>query len=81
MSQDKLILAGIANNSELFDAVKKVVLEQFEEKPYPVDASDELLGQITRARCTGRQKVEEAFRTIAAYRNAPKTDAKENPAY
>lgn len=81
MTHDKATLAGIANNSELFEAVKKVVLEQFDEKSYPVDASDELLGQITRARHTGRQKVEEAFHLIASCRTAPKKETKENPAY
>ena len=75
------ILSSLANNEALFEATKKIILEHFEEVPFSEGASDELLGQITRARHVGRQKVEEAFREIASYKVVPKSEGKENPAY
>lgn len=75
------ILKGLADNEALFEAVKSTVLEQFAEVPYAEGASDELLGQITRARLVGRQKVEAAFRTIASHKTVPQSTATNNPAY
>ena len=78
---NRAILKNIADNQELFEAVKKTVLDQFENMPYSERASDELLGQITRARYVGRQKVEEAFAEIARHKLIPKPEPKDNPAY
>ena len=78
---NKEVLQGIANNPELLEAVKQTVLEQFAEVPFAEGASDELLGQITRARLVGRQKVESAFQAIAALKTLPQNMDKENPAY
>ena len=78
---NKDVLKGLANNEALFEATKKIILEHFEEVPFSEGASDELLGQITRARHVGRQKVEEAFRKIASYKTIPKSPDKGNPAY
>jgi len=75
------VLKGIANNPDLLEAVKQTVLDQFVEIPYAEGASDELLGQITRARLVGRQKVEAAFHAIAALKTLPQTMDSENPAY
>lgn len=81
MSDRKATLKGIADNKELFEAVKATVLEQFAEVPYAEGASDELLGQITRARLVGRKKVEDAFRGIEVLRSIKPPTDKENPAY
>lgn len=82
LDETKSTLRGIADNKELFEAVKATVLEQFAEVPYAEGASDELLGQITRARLVGRQKVEAAFRDIAACAsNKEMSPKKENPVY
>ena len=81
MLKDKETLRGLADNEALFEAVKSVVLEQFAEVPYAEGASDELLGQITRARYVGRQKVEAAFSAIAQCKTVPEVDTKDNPAY
>lgn len=78
---NKEILKGIADNEALFTAVRDLVLSYFSEIPYAEGASDELLGQITRARYVGRQKVESAFREIEQYKTAPKTVDKDNPAF
>jgi len=79
--QDKTILSSLADNEALLLAVKDAVLQQFAEVPYAEGASDELLGQITRARYVGRQKVEEAFRIIAQCKTLSEVPAKDNPAY
>lgn len=78
---NKEILKGIANNPELLEAVKQTVLEQFAEVIFREDVSDELLGQVTRVRLVGRQKVEAAFQAIAALKTLPQNIDKENPAY
>ena len=75
------ILSQLARNQTLFDATKAKVLEHFNEIPFSEGASDELLGQITRARHVGRQKVEAAFRDIASFKVIHKVENKENPAY
>lgn len=75
------ILEILANNEALLKAVKAEVLKQFEEVPYAEGASDELLGQITRARVVGRQKVEAAFHAIEQLKTAPEPTAKDVPAY
>ncbi len=62
------ILKNIADNPALFEAVKAMVLLHFEDIPYSEGASDELLGQIFRARQVGRQKVEDAFKEIEAHK-------------
>lgn len=74
------ILKAIADNQALFDEVKRVLLQEFDEIPYGDGASDELLGQVTRARITGRRMVEEAFRKIAAHRTPPVHPEKQNGA-
>ncbi|MBP9771419.1 MAG: hypothetical protein KBD16_00630 [Candidatus Pacebacteria bacterium] len=79
---DNPILKNIADNSELLSAVKEVVLGYFNEGPYSDGASDELLGQITRARISGRKKVEDAFLKIASMKTIQKpTEEPQNPAY
>ena len=73
------ILKGLADNEALFQAVKETVLKQFTEVPYAEGASDELLGQITRARLVGRSKVELAFREIANYKSTGERVDKDEP--
>lgn len=75
------ILTVLADNEALFQATKEAVLKQFEEVPYAEGASDELLGQITRARIVGRQKVEAAFSQIGNMKTTPELTEKENPAF
>lgn len=77
----KSILTNIADNKDLFNAVKETVLKHFEETPYAEGASDELLGQITRARISGRKRVEIAFTEIQSHQSTAPLTEKENPAY
>ena len=78
---DQNILQSLANNEALYDAVKSTVLKHFEDLPYQEGASDELLGQITRARIVGRKLVEQAFLDIAKHKTNPESKPVENPAY
>ena len=77
----KNILQGFAEDQNLMDAVKEVILKHFAEVPYAEGASDELLGQLTRARMVGRTKINEAFKEIASYKVVPKPEVPQNPAY
>ena len=81
MSKENNVLTVLANNPTLLEAVKKVVLDRFAEVPYAEGASDELLGQITRARYVGRQRVEAAFLEISSFKSVKEKSAPENPAY
>lgn len=78
---DKSILTGLADNEALFQATKDVLLKHFAEVPYAEGASDELLGQLTRARIVGRQKVEAAFLEISTHKTVPVLTEKQNPGY
>lgn len=75
------ILKSLADNEALFEEVKKTVLDQFADVPYAEGASDELLGQITRARYVGRQKVEAAFSHISTFKSVKNDVDNTNPAY
>ncbi len=73
------ILTQLADNEALMEAVKQAILKRF-EIPYAESASDELLGQVTRARLVGRAAVESAFSEIASYKSKPKAEEKVNRA-
>ena len=78
----KEILRTLADNAELFAATKEAYLEAFAEQPYAEGASDELLGQITRARISGIQRVESVSRAIESCKTVKEpTTNKEIPAY
>lgn len=78
---NKELLVNIASNPELLAVVKETVLEHFAEQPFAEGASDELLGQITRARMAGIKRVGDAFREIESYRKTPEIEPKDNPVY
>lgn len=67
---DKKILSLIADNPTLFDTLKKHILDEFEVETPQADlgVTDEVLGQIFRARLVGRNKVESAFKKISTYK-------------
>jgi len=60
------LLKSLADNHELFEAVKNKITSKFtiEMNGYE-DVSNEHIGQVIRARIDGRKLVEEAFREIA----------------
>lgn len=66
------ILKIVADNQALTDALKVVILKQFDLSTISIskapEASDELIGQWVRAQIRGLQAVEEAFREIAQYK-------------
>ena len=75
-------LKAFANNPEMFEVVKRTITDAFrnDEVNTASGASDELLGQITRARLDGLRKVESVFREMERYRDAPTGEPPANPA-
>ena len=59
------LLKSLADNQELFDAVKNKILDKFTVSDVAIDNTNENIGQIVRAVIEGRKMVEEAFRDIA----------------
>jgi hypothetical protein len=77
---DKEILKVIADNPALFDTLKKVILDEFEIEAPQADlgVTDEVLGQIFRARLVGKNKVESAFKKISNYKTIESGGEKRN---
>lgn len=67
---DTEILKIVADNPSLFEALKKLILDEFEiETPQSdLGVDDVVLGQILRARLVGKNKVERAFQKIATHK-------------
>ena len=79
---ERLILKVVADNPGLSDAIKEVLLEEFMLDDERTDdaLSDEQLGRVFRARITGMQKIESAFKKIARYKSKDKDGPKINGA-
>lgn len=82
MDKDKEILKVVADNPALFEILKKVILDEFEAEAQQADlgVTDEVLGQIFRARLVGKNKVENAFKKIYTYRSIETVEEKRNEA-
>ncbi len=77
------ILKVIADNPELFEAVKETVLSKFEFSVgnLPVGISVEELGRLTLSRMEGHSLVLDAFKEIERFRSRAERGATgENPA-
>ena len=79
---DKTLLSIVADNPNLFETLKKLITDEFEISAPQSDLSvtDEVLGQIFRARLVGINKVESAFRKILTYKTVEKETEKVNMA-
>ncbi len=79
---DKTLLSIIADNPNLFETLKKLISDEFEIGTPQSDLSvtDEVLGQIFRARLVGINKVESAFRKILEYKTEKPIEEKKNMA-
>lgn len=66
----------------MFEALKDALLEEFMIEDNRTDdaLSDEQLGRVFRARITGMQKIESAFKKIARYRSRENDGPKLNGA-
>lgn len=64
------LLAIVADNPNLAEVLKKMIIAEFEiETPQSdLGVTDEVLGQIFRARLVGKNKVESAFKKILAHK-------------
>ena len=74
------ILKQLADNPDLFNAVKAVLVRQFDLDGLSTQLADESLGQVVRARLEGLRKVEEGFAEILKHRTVPKSVVPDNPA-
>lgn len=75
------ILRSFVNNKEVFEAVKEAVVGKFREEKVDTKAlSDEQIGQITRARLDGLERVEAVFREMERYRQTQGGPPPVNPA-
>jgi hypothetical protein len=77
---DKTILKVIADNPSLFETLKRHILDEFEIEAPQADlgVTDEVLGQIFRARLVGKNKVESAFRKVMNYKTIESEEEKRN---
>lgn len=64
------LLKIVADNPNLFETLKTLILDEFEITPPQSDlgVEDLVLGQILRARLVGKNKVESAFKKILTYK-------------
>ncbi len=80
---DKELLATLANNPLLFEAVKTHVLSHFNIEDINdnllVASSNELLGQMARSILDGKANVEDAFQEIANLRVLKDKPSEPNP--
>jgi hypothetical protein len=63
------ILKIIADNPALLESLRNLLEGEFVESPLELGFSNERLGERTRARLTGLQAIDEAFKKIAAFRS------------
>lgn len=70
MNENKELLAIIADNTNLMEVLKKHLIDEFEIQAPQADlgVTDEVLGQIFRARLVGVNKIKSAFDKIIAFK-------------
>lgn len=73
------LLNIIADNPKLLEELKEVIFKRF-LIDFNLNASNEMLGAVTRARLDGRKLVEDAFREIETHRSVKDNEEEKNPA-
>ncbi len=81
MSQPKNILSVLADNPALMDAVKALLIKQF-DMPTNLGpgTSDEVLGQYFRAKMSGTKAIEDAWKELSQYKTVEDKPERVNPA-
>lgn len=74
------VLSQIADNPQLTEALKAVLLKQFSLDQLDNKPDNEKLGQIVRARLDGVLLVENALREIAKHKTVITVPKEDNPA-
>ena len=74
------ILKSVADNENLKEALKELILKQFNEDSISTQLNDESLGQVTRARLEGIKKVNNAFKEIETLKTVKEKPTQDNPA-
>ena len=78
--ENQELLKIIADNPSLLNEVRKVIEKEFNFPIELKDKSNELLGQITRAKIMGLWAIDAAFREIEKYKTIKDEPEKINPA-
>jgi hypothetical protein len=63
------LLKIIADNPALLESLRKLLESEFVESPDELGFSNERLGERVRARLTGLQAIDEAFKKILTHRS------------
>ena len=74
------ILKSVADNANLTEALKELLLKQFDEKHDNTKLDNESLGQITRSRLDGIAGVNNAFKEIETLKTVKEKPTQDNPA-
>lgn len=76
------LLSIIADNPNLIEVLKKLLIDEFEITAPQSDlgVTDEVLGQIFRARLVGVNKIESAFKKIREHQTVKEEEVKVNMA-
>lgn len=67
---NKDLLRPIADNPALFDALKALFKERFNEDDITANMSNETIGQVARARYLALKGIDEVFEKIRAIKTA-----------
>lgn len=78
--QDNNVLKIIANHPELLGAVRQVIEDEFSLDDIKTTMTNEAMGQIVRARISGMDKIEKAFKKIEQYKTFADKPRGDNPA-
>ena len=75
------LLKIVADNPALSAALRELLMKQFgNDSVLEASMTDEQIGQITRARLAGIDKIEAAFKEIERFRSVPVREQSPNPA-
>jgi hypothetical protein len=73
------ILRALADNPALMEAVRETIESEFKTESIDLNMDNEMLGQITRSKIDGLQKIDSAFKKIAQSKSVPDAPEKKNP--
>ena len=74
------ILKAVADNRALKEALRELLLKQFNEEGVSTQLDDSSLGQVTRARLDGIKRVNNAFKELETLKTVKETPKEDNPA-
>ena len=73
------ILKTVADNPALIEALKELFLKQFNEEYGNTKLDNESLGQVTRSRLDGIEKINLAFKELETLKTVKEKPVEDNP--